>query len=73
MGHIHGYASEVIDGVRYTLTAGGGAPLSERLPEEARIFHYLVIHVGPEGLRQELVYAEEGNWPRRETYASPIG
>jgi Icc-related predicted phosphoesterase len=65
MGHIHGYASKVIDDVRYTLTAGGGAPFSERLPPEARIFHYVMIHVGPEGLKREVVYLSREEWVRR--------
>lgn len=70
MAHIHGYASEVMDGVRYTLTAGGGAPFSERLPQEAHMFHYMLIHVSPEGLHQELVYMEYGttDWCRRDIY-----
>ncbi|MCP4639751.1 MAG: hypothetical protein GY851_04930 [bacterium] len=70
MGHIHGYASTVVDGVRYTLTAGAGAPLSARLPVEARLYHCLVLHVTPEGLTQELVYLshETGEWTRRTIY-----
>lgn len=70
MGHIHGYASTVIDGVRYTLTAGAGAPLSTRLPEEGRIYHYLLMRVAPSGLTQELVYMDRqtGEWRRRRIY-----
>ncbi|HQE81571.1 MAG TPA: metallophosphoesterase [Candidatus Hydrogenedentes bacterium] len=70
MGHIHGYASAVIDGVRYTLSAGAGAPLSDRLPEEARIYHLLVVHVSPGGLSQELVHLVPGtlDWTRRTIY-----
>ncbi len=66
MGHIHGYASTVIDGVRYTLTAGGGAPLSKRLPKENRAFNYVVVHVGNDGLRREVVQYINGEWVRRE-------
>ena len=70
MAHIHGYATAVIDGVRYTLTAGGGAPFSKRLPEEARIFHYMTIHVTPQGLSEELVYRDRdtGDWRRKAVY-----
>ena len=69
MGHIHGYASAVIDGVRYTLSAGAGAPLSDRLPEEARIYHLLVVHVSPGGLSQELVHLVPGTLDcTRENY-----
>jgi len=70
MGHIHGYTSTVLDGVRYTLSAGAGAPLSERLPEESRIYHLLVVRVSPEGLSQELVHLVPGSldWARQTIY-----
>jgi len=42
----------VRDGVRYTLTAGGGAPLSGRIARENRNFHYVALDVSPEGLRR---------------------
>ena len=64
MGHIHGYASRVVDGVRYTLTAGAGAPLSQRLPEEARVHNYVVCHVDARGYRREVVRRIGGNWVR---------
>lgn len=65
--HIHGYASHVFDGVRYTLTAGGGAPLSKHLKESgASCFHYVVIHVSPAGIRREVVRKLEGTWQRAE-------
>jgi hypothetical protein len=65
MSHIHGYASEVIDGVRYTLTAGAGAPLARRLTKEGQVYHYVVVHIGPNGPRREMVYFHEGTWIRR--------
>jgi 3',5'-cyclic AMP phosphodiesterase CpdA len=70
MGHIHGYASTVLDGVRYTLSAGAGAPLSERLPAESQIYHLLVVRVSPEGLSQELVHLVPGSldWARQTVY-----
>ena len=70
MAHIHGYATTVIDGVRYTLTAGAGAPLSKRLPEEARIYHLMVVHVSPDGISQELVRLVPGSleWAREKMY-----
>lgn len=67
MGHIHGYASEVLDGVRYTLTAGAGAPLSKELPMEGRAHNYMVVRVAPEGVYREVVYLDPptGEWRRR--------
>lgn len=55
MAHIHGYATAEFDGVRYTLTAGGGAKLSPRIAESGRFHHYLVRHVDGGNLRRELV------------------
>jgi hypothetical protein len=55
MAHIHGYATALIDGVRYTLTAGGGAKLSPRIREEGRFHHYLVRHVNGGEVRRELI------------------
>jgi hypothetical protein len=64
MAHIHGYASQVIDGVRYTLTAGGGAPLSRRLAEQGQAWNYVVVHVRPDGLEREAVRCVNGEWVR---------
>lgn len=66
MAHIHGYATAVFDGVRYTLTAGGGAPLDRRLAPEARAYNYVVVRVTPEGLRREVALCIDGNWSRKE-------
>jgi predicted phosphodiesterase len=66
MGHIHGYATRIIDGVRYTLTAGAGAPLSKRLPPEARVHNYVVCRVDAEGCRREVVRHIGEEWVRGE-------
>jgi predicted phosphodiesterase len=64
MGHVHGFATKVIEGVRYTVCAGGGAPLAERLPEEGRAHNYVVVTVTPDGVRRELVRWINGQWVR---------
>ncbi len=64
MGHIHGYATKLVDGVRHTLTAGAGAPLSKRLPLEAQVYNYVVCHVNAEGYRREVVRCIDGEWVR---------
>ncbi len=66
MGHIHGYVSEKIDGVRYTLTAGAGAPLSKRLRPEYRYHNYVVVHISPQGIRREAVRLKNGQWQRSD-------
>jgi len=64
VGHIHGYATETIDGVRYTITGGAGADLSENLGEEGEVHNYVVIHVTPDGLKQEVVRHIDEVWER---------
>lgn len=66
MGHIHGFASKVIDGVRHTITAGGGAPLSERLPAEGSVHNYVVLNFSKDGIQREVVRLIDGNWVRNE-------
>lgn len=63
--HIHGYASALIDGVRYTLTAGGGAPLSKGLAAEARAYNFVTLHIAPEGIRREVSLHVDGAWQTR--------
>ena len=65
MAHIHGYATFLRDGVRYTLTAGGGAPLSHRIVEENRHYHYIDCQVTPEGIKRTLKIYESGGWRDR--------
>jgi 3',5'-cyclic AMP phosphodiesterase CpdA len=66
MAHIHGYASTVIDGVRYTLTAGGGAPLSGRLAKEGQVHNYVVLRVTPDTVRRIVVRGQGDGWDRTE-------
>lgn len=66
MAHIHGYATTVLEGVRYTLTAGGGAPLSGRLAREGQAFNYVVVNVSPEGVRRVVVRGRDSDWTRTE-------
>jgi len=64
MGHVHGYATTVTNGVRYTITGGGGASLAKRLPEEGRVHNYVVVHVRPDGLESEVVRLIGDEWVR---------
>ena len=64
LGHIHGYATEVVDGVRYTITGGGGATLTTALGEGGNVYNYIVVHVSPHGLRNEVVRKLDGEWGR---------
>jgi UDP-2,3-diacylglucosamine pyrophosphatase LpxH len=43
-GHDHLYEERVVDGIRYYITGGGGAPLYE-LPDKGGFYHYLSVVV----------------------------
>jgi hypothetical protein len=65
LGHDHGYASNVIDGVRYTITGGGGAHLYHDMPWLQPFYHYVVVRVTQAGILEEVVRMEEGDqWVR---------
>ena len=66
MAHIHGYASTVMDGVRYTLTAGGGAPLSGRLAQAGRAYNYVGLRVTPTSVRRTVVRGQDDDWSRED-------
>jgi len=64
MGHVHGFVSRNIDGVRYTITAGGGARLEQRLSEESQVHHYLLYEITPKQIQCERVEWRQGQWNR---------
>lgn len=64
-GHVHGFATEKIDGVQYTITGGGGANLTDALGEEGRVYNYVLITVAPEGVRNEVLKFVGGEWVRQ--------
>ena len=55
MGHIHAYSTAERDGVRYTVTGGGGASLHKRYGPEGNANHYVVVDVKEDGIRQKVV------------------
>jgi 3',5'-cyclic AMP phosphodiesterase CpdA len=64
VGHVHGYASEMRDGVRYTISGGGGATLATHLGPEGDVHNYIVVHVGPDALKTEVVREKGEEWKR---------
>lgn len=66
VGHVHGFATEVVDGVRYTITGGAGANLADSLHQEGRVHNYVVVHVMKQGIRTEVVKEINGQWVRSE-------
>ena len=55
MGHIHAYSTAQLDGVKYTLSGGGGAGLHIRFGPKGNVHHYLICDVSPDGtVKQQL-------------------
>ena len=52
VGHIHTYGEKEINGVRYVLSGGAGAPLD---PSPRAYFHYVVVTVSPKGVEDRVV------------------
>jgi hypothetical protein len=44
-GHIHAYSTAEHLGVKYTVTGGGGAPLSPYFGKKGAAFHYIVVDI----------------------------
>jgi predicted phosphodiesterase len=66
VGHVHGFATQVVDGVRYTITGGAGANLAESLKKEGQVHNFVVVHVTPQGVRDEVVKEINGEWVRSD-------
>ena len=52
VGHIHAYGEKEIEGVRYVLSGGAGAPLD---PSPHAYFHYVLVTVSPAGIQDRVV------------------
>jgi hypothetical protein len=55
LGHVYAYSTAEIDGIAYTTTGGGGAPLDTRFGWKGSTYHFVIVDVGPEGVRQQVV------------------
>ncbi len=50
-----------------TLASGGaGASLTTNLGKEGNVHNYVVVHVGPNGVKSEVVRFVNGEWVRSE-------
>jgi hypothetical protein len=47
LGHVHAYSTEEIQGVKYTVTGGGGAPLHRRYGPKGAQYHYVLCDAEP--------------------------
>lgn len=55
-GHVHTYIPYTLDGVPVSVTGGGGAlPQAILGGASTAFFHYLLVHITPEGITHELV------------------
>lgn len=64
MGHVHGYATTEVQGVKYTITGGAGANLADQLPVDGQVHNYVVVHVKKGGLEYEVVRLIGDSWQR---------
>ena len=56
LGHIHAYSTASRNGVRYTLSGGGGAGLHARFGPLGSVHHYVICDVAPDGsVKQQVV------------------
>jgi 3',5'-cyclic AMP phosphodiesterase CpdA len=66
VGHVHGYATEAIDGVRYVITGGGGAPLTKSLGEEGNVRNFILVRVTAQGLGLAVFRLQGDQWVRTD-------
>ncbi len=64
MGHVHGFATTTIDGVRYTISGGGGGTLTTVLGPLGNVHNYVVAHVSPDGVEYEVMRILDDEWHR---------
>jgi hypothetical protein len=55
LGHIHAYSTATLNGVRYTVSGGGGAGLHDRYGPMGNVHHYVICDVTPSGVVQQVV------------------
>jgi 3',5'-cyclic AMP phosphodiesterase CpdA len=63
-GHDHGFAARNMEGVRYYITGGAGAELYSDFKWLDPFHHYIVVHVDPDNVWQELVRLDGDQWIR---------
>ncbi len=62
MGHVHGFVTMLIDNVRYTISAGGGARLEEMLENKSKTHHYLLYEVSENEVKRIRYDWNDGEW-----------
>lgn len=55
LGHIHAYSTAARDGVKYTISGGGGAGLHERYGPLGNVHHYVICDVATDGTVKQRV------------------
>lgn len=66
LGHVHGLGAAEIDGIHYTITGGGGATLTRRLRDEARVNNFVVVRITAEGVKEEAFVFNGDKWFQRQ-------
>ena len=62
LGHVHGFAAQVINGVYYIITGGGGAGLSKGLGKTGNVYNFVIVHVAPDSVHMEVSRFFGGKW-----------
>jgi acid phosphatase type 7 len=65
LGHIHGLEATLLDGVAYTITGGGGAPLPSDLNNAGNVYNFVVMRVTTGGISEEAYFLNGDVWERR--------
>ena len=53
LGHIHAFSTATRNGVKYTISAGGGAKLHHRYGPKGNVYHYTIVDVRSDGTLEE--------------------
>lgn len=54
LGHVHLYDNREVDGIDYTISGGGGAPLDNKHYGQG-VYHVVLAEVHPDGIRTQMV------------------
>jgi len=71
--HIHGYFTGAWEGIPYTITGGGGAPLQGNTPDHF-FFHYLLVDIkgGAVGIEMRKIPSQDIGWLESFRVKTPL-
>jgi len=60
LGHVHLYDNRHVDGVEYTISGGGGAPLDRGKHFGQGVYHVVLVEVSAAGIKTQMVPIQTG-------------